>query len=94
MLGNDMSRVVRVLLHGADAPDTLLVLEQEYAGLIALQDSASRQLLMDVHPRGTSADGYYLVDPLGNLVMYFPLDIEPRDLVDDIEHLLKLSRIG
>lgn len=93
MLGNDMGRVVRILLHGANTIDRL-DLAQEYEGLIALQDNASRQLLTGIHPRGTSAEGYYLVDPLGNLVMYFPLDIEPRDLVDDIERLLKLSRIG
>ncbi len=93
MLGNDMTRVVRVLLHGPEAPDTLW-LEQEHAGLVAMQDNAARQLLIDVRPRGTAPDGYYLVDPLGNLIMYFPLDIGPRELVDDLEHLLKLSRIG
>lgn len=93
MLGNDMDRVVRVLLHGTEVPDRLF-LEQEHAGLITVQDPALRQLLLDVHPRGESADGYYLVDPLGNLIMYFSIDIEPRDLVDDLEHLLKLSRIG
>ena len=38
--------------------------------------------------------GYYLVDPHGNLVMYFGPDIDPRDMVDDIKRLLKLSRIG
>ncbi|MGB5353023.1 MAG: hypothetical protein WBN32_05365 [Woeseia sp.] len=93
MLGNDMSRVVRVLLHGPEAPDRLF-LEQEHAGLIAVFDPAARQLFNDVHPRNTNAEGFYLVDPLGNLIMYFPADISPRALVDDVEHLLKLSRIG
>lgn len=93
MLGNDMGRLLRVLLHGPDAPDSLF-LEQEHAGLVALYDPAARQLMADVHPRSMRTEGYYLVDPLGNLVMYFPQDIAPRDLVDDIEHLLKLSRIG
>jgi hypothetical protein len=40
------------------------------------------------------AGGYYLVDPLGNLVMYFRPDLDPSDMVDDIKHLLRLSRIG
>lgn len=93
MLGNDMSRVTRILLHGPQAPDTLF-LDEEYPGLIALNDSSARQLLIDVHPRGIPADGYYLIDPLGNLVMFFPPDVAPRDLVDDLERLLKLSRIG
>jgi hypothetical protein len=34
------------------------------------------------------------VDPLGNLVMYFPPDLDLRDMVEDIQHLLDLSRIG
>ena len=38
--------------------------------------------------------GYYLVDPLGNLVMYFQPDIDPQAMVEDIKHLLELSRIG
>ena len=93
MLGNDMSRVVRVLLHGPEAPDTLF-LDTEHAGLATVRDPAARQLLIDMRPPATAVDGYYLVDPLGNLVMYFPLDIVPRDLVDDLGHLLKLPRIG
>lgn len=93
MLGNDMSRVVRVLLHGSVAPDTLF-LEEEHAGLVALQDPTASQALNDSRPRNLSAGGLYLIDPLGNLVMYFPEDIPPRQLVDDIEHLLELSRIG
>jgi hypothetical protein len=38
--------------------------------------------------------GVYLIDPLGNLVMYFPPDLDPKDAVRDIKHLLKLSNIG
>lgn len=93
MLGNDMSRVVRAWLHGPTAPDTLR-LQQDHPGLAAVYDAAARQLLVDVHPRDMSSAGFYLVDPLGNLIMYFPEDIAPRALVDDLEHLLKLSRIG
>ena len=38
--------------------------------------------------------GFSPVAPLGNLVMYFTPGLAPRDMVDDIKHLLKLSRIG
>lgn len=93
MLGNDMDRVLRVLLHGPEAPDTLF-LENEQAGLIALEEPAARQLLVGILPRDAGPGGFWLVDPLGNAVMYFPADILPRDLVEDLEHLLDLSRIG
>ena len=51
-------------------------------------------LLNNKRPAELPAGGYYLVDPLGNLVLYFRPDLDPSEMVDDIKHLLKLSRIG
>jgi hypothetical protein len=93
MLGKDMDRLVRVFLHGDSAPDRVF-LADEHAGLITLRDSGFSNLLKNKKPAESSAGGYYLVDPLGNLVMYFRPDIEPGDMVEDIKHLLELSRIG
>ncbi len=36
----------------------------------------------------------YLLDPLGNRVMRYSRDIEPDHILDDIERLLKYSKIG
>jgi cytochrome oxidase Cu insertion factor (SCO1/SenC/PrrC family) len=36
----------------------------------------------------------YLVDPLGNLMMYYEADTEPRGIVKDLEKLLKWSGLG
>lgn len=36
----------------------------------------------------------FLIDPLGNLMMQFPPDLDPKKLMKDLEKLLKLSRIG
>ena len=36
----------------------------------------------------------FLIDPLGNLMMHFPPNLEPKKLMKDLEKLLKLSRIG
>jgi hypothetical protein len=36
----------------------------------------------------------YLVDPLGNLMMSYPPGAQPRFLSQDLEKLLRLSRIG
>ena len=93
MLGKDMDRLVRVFLHGDSAPDTVF-LADEHVGLITLRDSGFSDLLKNNKPAELSAGGYYLVDPLGNLVMYFRPDIGPGDMVEDIKHLLELSRIG
>ena len=93
MLGKEMDRVERVFLHGEQAPDTLPDAE-EHQGLLTLQDTALRAVLDDKRPEALPAGGFYLVDPHGNLVMYFSPDIKPRDMVDDVKRLLKLSRIG
>ena len=93
MLGKDMDRLRRVFLHGDSAPDTLF-LADEHEGLITLQDAGLRAILDDRKPGHLAAGGYYLIDPHGNLVLYFAPGTNPRDMVDDIEHLLDLSRIG
>ncbi len=93
MLGKEMDRVRRVFLHGESAPDKVLLADQ-HAGLITLEDSALSALLNNKKPATLSAGGYFLVDPLGNLVLYFRPDIDPSDMVDDIKRLLKHSRIG
>lgn len=93
MLGQEMNRLVRVFLHGISMPDTLFIAD-EHQGLITLIDGDFGDLLTNKTPAELAAGGYYLVDPLGNLVMYFRPGLEPADMVEDIEHLLKLSRIG
>ncbi len=93
MLGDDMDRLQRVFLHG-DSPLDTVFLADEHAGLITLRDGSLTELLENKKPAELAANGYFLVDPLGNLVMYFRPDIDPRAMVEDIEHLLRLSRIG
>lgn len=93
MLGKEMDRLGRVFLHAEDLPDTVLVAE-EYQGLITIKDSNLVGLLQNKRPADLPAGGYFLIDPLGNLVLYFRPDIDPADMVDDIKHLLRLSRIG
>jgi hypothetical protein len=87
------NRVKRVFLHGDSPPDTVFLTE-EHQGLITIEDSSLNGLLKKKRPTELPAGGYFLIDPLGNLVMYFRPDIEPSDMVDDIKRLLRLSRIG
>ena len=93
MLGKELDRLVRVFLHGETAPDTVLLAEQ-HEGLVTLRDDSLGALLDGKRPQSLAAGGYYLVDPLGNLVMYFPPDIDPSAMVEDVKRLLKQSRIG
>jgi hypothetical protein len=93
MLGNYVRRVKRVFLHGATTPDTVF-LNEHHQGLITINDGGLRKLLDSKRPDDLPAGGLYLVEPLGNRVMYFSADLAIRNLVDDIKHLLKVSRIG
>jgi hypothetical protein len=93
MVGREMDRLVRVFLHGESAPDRVL-LEGEDPGLKTTTDERLASLLDAKRPGDAPPGGIYLIDPLSNLVMYFPPDLDPRDLVDDMKHLLRLSQIG
>ncbi len=93
MLGKDMRRIRRVFLHGDSAPDTVAI-EQQHSGLITMTDKDLNLLLEEKQPTELQPGGLYLIDPLGNLVMYFPPNLDPKEMVGDIKHLLKLSHIG
>lgn len=43
---------------------------------------------------GAPTDHIYLVDPLGNLMLRFPRDPDPKRIIRDLKRLLKYSRIG
>ena len=45
-------------------------------------------------PNGDMDEGIYIVDPNGNLVFFYPLDINPKLLLADLKKLLKVSQIG
>jgi hypothetical protein len=97
MLGNDMRRLTRVFLHGELPPDRVFLdefIEQHHPGLQVIEDRDFGELLAARQPQHLPGGGFFLVDPLGNLVMYFSPDLDPGDMVDDIQHLLNLSRIG
>jgi hypothetical protein len=43
---------------------------------------------------GRMDEGIYIVDPNGNLVFFYPIDINPKLLLADLKRLLKVSQIG
>ena len=93
MLGNDMNRVARVFLRPDAAADTVLP-EELAAGLITINDGALLSFLEGKIPADLPKGGFFLIDPLSNLVIYFSPALDPKAMMDDVEHLLKLSRIG
>ncbi len=39
-------------------------------------------------------DGIYIIDPNGNLVFHYAIVTNPKDILQDLKRLLKVSQIG
>ncbi len=71
---------LEILVLGADsgaAAQDVAVAEKVSAGLKA---------------RGLTADGLYLIDPLGNAMMYYPVDADTTGLRKDLDRLIRHSK--
>jgi hypothetical protein len=89
--GKEMERVERVWLVADDAPLRAEAVVA-YEGTWAVRASAS---LVGLFPApGRPSEHIYVVDPLGNLMMRFPRDPEPRGMIKDLQRLLRASRVG
>jgi len=97
----DMRRVQRLfLLRGDTLPEALSnLLEQEYPDMTVARITAdqARQIAPDFLIEGVPMQGagrVYIIDPLGNLMMYYPAGADPRGMLKDLQKLLKYSKIG
>ena len=97
-MNKDIPRVQRLLVL-LDAPDESFTrfLTDEHQDLqwVVLADDATG-LLAQFRGAGFAPEGvqYFLVDPLGNLMMYYDLQVPARGMRDDLRKLLKISQIG
>jgi hypothetical protein len=98
MLGKDLTRTGRVFLYTGEccAPS---LRDAEPDLLSAKVDAASGATLLQQFPTingqpALQAQRIYIVDPLGNLMMSYVSDVDPRDIYKDMKKLLGLSHIG
>jgi hypothetical protein len=97
-LNRDMSRVQRVFIAEGACCD-LQYLQAEHPDLITVRATADAARLLALLPsiHGVSpaiADRVYLVDPLGNLMMSYAPDANPKGMLEDLKRLLGLSHVG
>jgi cytochrome oxidase Cu insertion factor (SCO1/SenC/PrrC family) len=97
MQGKEMDRIERVVLITDQDPMTTNLL-REYDGTHFLRVNAhGEQTLakwLPVEEGGHVQDRIYLIDPLGNLMMRYPVDADPNKVKKDLSKLLKASSIG
>jgi hypothetical protein len=41
-----------------------------------------------------NSERIYVIDPLGNLMMFYAADTKPKGMLEDMKRLLRLSSIG
>ncbi|HEX7034702.1 MAG TPA: hypothetical protein VF210_02955 [Pseudomonadales bacterium] len=81
LLNRDASRVRRALVTGGGEADPALL--ERYPQLEVLSGNLAR---LEV--------GLYIVDPIGNLVLHYPMSDAGEPVLDDLERLLEASHIG
>ena len=90
-LDKDAKRVQRILI--APNAEKFDALQKQYPDLIIISgaDAATKAFAAQFnHAKGD----VYLVDPLGNLMMQYPQDLNPKGLLTDLKKLLKNSWAG
>ncbi len=95
-LDREMDRVQRVFIGDGDCCD-LKELLTAHPDLIAVRSSPADDPLMALLPQRVGAlnsHRVYVVDPLGNLMMFYPADASPKGMLEDMKRLLRLSSIG
>lgn len=90
--GKELGRIERVfLLEDGAAPNVHL--QDGYKGTWFVRARAGH--LPAMLPATQSARKHiYLVDPLGNLMLRFPEDADPKLMIKDMTRLLKYSQVG
>lgn len=99
-VNKDMARVKRLLVTSQPlAPELSAELAQQHPDLMIVQPDRSahqpdwQQPFEDVR-FDTSGEYYFLVDPIGNLMMYYDLTIPSKGVRRDLQKVLKISQIG
>jgi hypothetical protein len=87
----ERERIERLwLIDDNEAPPRELASEFEGTLFINAKDS---DLLKAIPAKVSQHDHIYLVDPIGNLIMRFPKDVDPSKMAKDIKRLLKVSQL-
>ncbi len=95
-LDREMHRVQRVFIGDADCCD-MTQLQAAHPDLIAIRAGTEDEPLLALLPMlSTARDSQriYLIDPLGNLMMFYAPDARPKGMLEDMKRLLRLSSIG
>jgi hypothetical protein len=97
-MNKDVERVQRLLvLDATPSPALRRRLDDQHPDLRWVVLGADAEALLNSFAgKGFDATGrsFFLVDPLGNLMMAYDLEVPAKGLMKDLQKLLKVSQIG
>lgn len=93
-LDKDARRVQRVLIMPTKVnAEAMAVLQKQYPDLVIVTGADTETVKFSTQFKG-AAGSVYLVDPLGNLMMQYPQNMNPKGMLTDLKKLLKNSWAG
>jgi hypothetical protein len=93
-LDREMGRAQRLLIAPADCCD-VAALKVDHPDLIrVIADTPAQAILSKLPTDAADPHRVYLLDPLGNLMMFYPASAPSKGMLSDIKRLLQFSQIG
>jgi cytochrome oxidase Cu insertion factor (SCO1/SenC/PrrC family) len=97
-VNKDIQRVKRLLVlgHQPSAEFLAKLKEQQVDLLLAVAEDPASAWYGAFQGEGFNTTGqqFFLVDPLGNLMMFYTQDVTAKGILRDLQKLLKVSQIG
>ena len=97
--GRQQSRIRLALLHDLEQPGESLALQALYDAFQLLENpdgslwTTLEAVARDDEPPATAPGSTYLIDPLGNIMLFYAAGYDPNDLKSDLKRLLTWSKL-
>lgn len=98
--GEHTRRVQRALFYWNGVPSNVVDNFENYAGQLIVKESGNTNELMREHfklndgANPVVTNRLYVIDPNGNLIMFYEPGVDPIGIIKDLSKLLRASRIG
>ena len=89
-LGRDSGRVGLVLLAGQENNSVAEEAEKIYPEFNVISENTG--MLSQQFEELADGDGVFIIDPLGNIMMHYPPDPDPNEILVDMERLLQYAK--
>ena len=96
-IGREKDRVKRFYVASSNTNEKIKKLFQDETNLTPISAKnldLLRQKMFEAGINPFVQPGFFLADPLGNIILSYQGDIDPKKILSDIKKLLRASKIG